>query len=191
MNKSELRILYKKKRAELSLADIARYNDLILIHFQKLSIPFIKCVHTYLPSLRLREPDTAPIISYLEFTNPELKVAIPSINNATGILDHFYLEENSLRITNKFGIEEVRDGESVNLSEIDLVLVPMLAFDKKGYRVGYGKGYYDKFLSLCRADAMIVGLCFFTPEEKIDDRNDFDIELDYCITPSEIFNFNK
>ena len=191
MNKSELRILYKKKRAELSLGEIARYNDLILIQFQKLSIPFINCVHTYLPSMQLREPDTAPIISYLEFTNPELKVAIPSINNATGILDHFYLEEKSQRKINQFGIEEVHDGEAVPLSEIDLVLVPMLAFDNQGYRVGYGKGFYDKFLSLCRADAMVVGLSFFPPEEKIDDRNEFDIALDYCITPSEIFNFNK
>ena len=191
MNKSELRILYKKKRAELSPADIARYNDLILIQFQKLSIQFINCVHTYLPSMKLREPDTAPIISYLEFTNPELKVAVPSINNATGILDHFYLEENSLRMINQFGIEEVHEGEAVPLTEIDLVLVPLLAFDKQGYRVGYGKGFYDKFLSLCRADALVIGLSFFAPEEKIDDCNEFDIQLDYCITPSEIFNFNK
>lgn len=191
MNKIELRLLYKKKRAELSLAEIARCNDLILIQFQKLSIQFINCVHTYLPSMQLREPDTAPIISYLEFTNPELKVAVPSINNGTGMLDHFFLEEESLRMINKFGIEEVHEGEPVSLSEIDLVLVPMLAFDNEGYRVGYGKGYYDKFLSLCRADALIVGLSFFAPVEKIDDRNEFDIALDYCITPSEIFNFNK
>jgi 5-formyltetrahydrofolate cyclo-ligase len=191
MNKSELRILYKKKRAELSLAEIARYNDLLLIQFQKLSMSFINCVHTYLPSLQLREPDTAPIIRYLEFTNPELKVAVPSINNATGILDHFYLEDTSIRTINKFGIEEVHGGETVSLSEIDLVLAPMLAFDTQGYRVGYGKGFYDKFLSLCRADAMIVGLCFFAPEEKIDDRNEFDIALDYCVTASGIFNFNK
>jgi 5-formyltetrahydrofolate cyclo-ligase len=191
MNKIELRLLYKKMRAELSLAEIARCNDLILIQFQKLSIQFINCVHTYLPSMQLREPDTAPIISYLEFTNPELKVAVPSINNGTGMLDHFFLEEESLRMINKFGIEEVHEGEPVSLSEIDLVLVPMLAFDNEGYRVGYGKGYYDKFLSLCRADALIVGLSFFAPVEKIDDRNEFDIALDYCITPSEIFNFNK
>lgn len=190
MNKSELRLVYKKKRAELSLAEIARFNDLILIQFQKLSIQFLNCVHTYLPSLQLREPDTAPIIGYLEFTNPGLKVAVPSLNNATGILDHFYLEEKSLRMINKFGIEEVHNGDPVSLSEIDLVLVPMLAFDKQGCRVGYGKGFYDKFLSLCRQDTLKVGLCFFGPEEKIDDTNNFDIALDYCVTPSEIFNFN-
>lgn len=191
MNKSELRLVYKKKRAELSFEEIARFNDLILIQFQKLSMQFLNCVHTYLPSLQLREPDTAPIIRYLEFTNPGLKVAVPSVNNATGALDHFYLEEKSLRMINKFGIEEVHNGDPVSLSEIDLVLVPMLAFDKHGYRVGYGKGFYDKFLSLCRSDALIVGLSFFTPEEKIDDRNEFDIALDHCVTPLEIFNFNK
>ncbi|MEO5501514.1 MAG: 5-formyltetrahydrofolate cyclo-ligase [Ginsengibacter sp.] len=191
MNKSELRLLYKKKRAELSSSEIARFNDLILIQFQKLSIGFINCVHTYLPSMKLREPDTALIIRYLEFTNPELKVAVPSINKISGILDHYYLEEQSLRMINKFGIEEVHEGEPVSISEIDLVLVPMLAFDNDGYRVGYGKGYYDKFLSLCRADTLVVGLSFFAPEEKIDDRNEFDIALNFCITPSEIFNFNK
>lgn len=191
MNKSELRLLYKRKRAALTLAEIARCNDLLLIHFQKLPLGFIHCVHTYLSSMQLREPDTAPIIRYMEFLNPELKIAVPSINSSTGTLEHFYLDEKSTRKINNFGIEEVHEGLPVAMAAIDLVLVPLLAFDRQGYRVGYGKGYYDKFLSLCRKDVLKVGLCFFEPEVVIDDRNEFDIALDYCITPAEIFNFNK
>ena len=80
-------------------------------------------------------------------------------------------------------------GEKIEATDIDLVITPLLAFDKKGYRVGFGKGFYDKLLAQCKHDVIKVGLSFFEAEEKIDDIKQNDIPLDYCITSDTIYSF--
>ena len=70
-----------------------------------------------------------------------------------------------------------------------MVILPLLAFDQQGYRVGYGKGFYDKFLSGCREDCLKVGFSYFEPIETIDDCNEFDVPLDLCITPQNVYVF--
>ena len=68
-------------------------------------------------------------------------------------------------------------------SEVDVVLVPGLAFDEGGHRVGYGRGFYDRFLALCRPDCLKVGLSYFEPISQITDIHAGDIRLDLLITP--------
>lgn len=70
-----------------------------------------------------------------------------------------------------------------------MVLIPLLAFDKNGYRVGYGKGFYDRFLAECRPDVVKVGLSVFEPIDEITDLNEFDIKMDFCITPNRVWQF--
>ena len=70
-----------------------------------------------------------------------------------------------------------------------MVFVPLLKKKKKGHRVGYGKGFYDKFLSECKPDAIKIGLSFFEPEELITDVFESDVKLDYCVTPNSIHAF--
>jgi 5-formyltetrahydrofolate cyclo-ligase len=189
MTKNELRIIYKEKRRELSVHDMDKFNDLILINFQKITLPFISCVHTYLASLNLGEVDTANIIRYLQFKNPEIKVAVPKVDFDTSSMYHYRLDHNVELKPNRFGIDEPSEGNIISKDEIDLVLIPLLAFDKNGFRVGYGKGYYDKFLSECNADVIKIGLSFFEPVGEIDDINPFDITLNYCVTPHGYFKF--
>jgi len=189
MKKQELRNLFKQKRKELSLHSIEKFNDLILINFQKLNLPYIECAHTYLPSLNQGEPETAFIIKYLQFKNPSLKVVVPKIDIQSGDIVNYHFDEGVEMIKNKYGIDEPKDGEIIDVIEIDMVLVPLLAFDKAGYRAGFGKGYYDKFLSRCRKNVLKIGLSFFEPVEKIEDISGFDIPLDYCVTPNETYIF--
>ena len=189
MTKSEIRIAYKEKRKTISLQEIEKFNDLILINFQKIKVPFIQCVHTYLPSLKLAEPDTSGIIRYLQFQNPELKVGVPKIDIRSGKLHHFHFDETVELMSNHYGIDEPREGTKIMEDEIDLALVPLLAFDSNGFRVGYGKGYYDRFLFHCRKDALKVGLSFFDPVDEIEDIDQFDIPLNYCVTPQQLFIF--
>ncbi len=189
MKKQDLRTLYKQKRKALSLQSIEKFNDLILINFQKLAFPSIECVHTYLSSLKLGEPETANIIKYLQFKNPLIKIVIPKVDIHSGNLAHFHYNEDLEMIKNEYGIDEPKHGNPISETEIDLVLIPLLAFDKAGYRVGYGKGYYDKFLSRSRKDVLKVGLSFFEPVEKIEDITSYDIPLDFCVTPNETFIF--
>lgn len=189
MTKKELRKIYHEKRKELSIHTIEKFNDLILINFQKINLPFINCVHTYLASLKLVEVDTAIIIRYLKFKNPHLKVAVPKIDIHSGNMRHFHLDEEVKLISNGYGIQEPDNAREIMEDEIDLVLVPLLAFDHRGYRVGYGKGYYDKFLTVCRPDVIKIGLSFFDPVDEISDVNVFDIPLDFCVTPHQLFDF--
>jgi len=189
MKKTELRLIYKDQRKSLTVQQIEKLNDLILINFQKIPLTFINCVHTFLASLKLAEPDTAQIIRFLEFKNPQLKVVVPKIDIRTGNLNHIHVDDSSELMENAFGISEPKDGEKITETDIDAVLVPLLAFDKSGYRVGYGKGFYDKFLVNCRKDTIKIGLSFFDPVEKIDDLNPLDIPLNYCATPKQLFIF--
>jgi len=69
------------------------------------------------------------------------------------------------------------------------VLVPLLSFDKKGFRVGYGKGFYDRFLMQCKSDCIKIGLSYFDPIDVIDDADEFDVPLDFCITPQKVYVF--
>ena len=77
--------------------------------------------------------------------------------------------------------------KAIYQSNPDLILVPLLGFDKKGNRVGYGKGFYDRFLAKCRSDVLKVGVSFFEPTDRISDVSPFDIRLDYCITPARVW----
>ena len=189
MTKQELRNLYKGKRKELSVHTIEKFNDLILINFQKIPLPFINCVHTYLASLQLGEADTALVIRYLQFKNPLIKIAVPKIDIISGNMIHYQVDEEVEMIKNKYGIDEPTGGDVVSEKEIDLVLIPLLAFDKNGYRVGYGKGYYDKFLSKCAPGVIKIGLSFFDPVEEVEDINAFDIPLNFCVTPHKLYIF--
>ena len=86
-------------------------------------------------------------------------------------------------------IHEPLTGIVADAGIIDMIFVPMLIFDKEGYRVGYGKGFYDKYLEHCRKDCIKAGFCYFEPMDKIDDPHKFDIPLDICITPYNVYVF--
>ncbi|MEO6683007.1 MAG: 5-formyltetrahydrofolate cyclo-ligase [Ginsengibacter sp.] len=189
MTKSELRIIYKEKRRKLTPQKIDKFNDLILINFQKLNFPHVKCVHTYLASSKLVEVDTTNIVRYLQFKNPELQIAVPKIDVHSNSLYHYEFSENVQLVPNSYGISEPMEGKRIETKDLDVVLVPLLAFDKKGYRVGYGKGYYDKFLADCRLDVMSIGLSYFDPVEEIIDIDEYDLPLNYCITPTRFIRF--
>ncbi len=189
MTKAELRKKYKEKRKQISWKEKAQWIDLILINFQKLELPFINCVHTYIAIDEQNETDTEHITSYLKFINPGVKIAVPKINLDAGEMKHYIFNEDVETFTNSFGIIEPVNGEKVEAKEIDIVITPLLAFDKQGYRVGYGKGFYDKFFTQCREDVIKIGVSFFDAEDAIDNINEHDIPLDYCVTPQTVYSF--
>ena len=81
------------------------------------------------------------------------------------------------------------NGFEIKPKKLQVVFVPLLAYDFYGNRVGYGKGYYDKFLAKCGEKCLKIGLSFFTPEKKIL-VSPIDIKIDLCVTPKKIYNFN-
>jgi 5-formyltetrahydrofolate cyclo-ligase len=189
MLKAELRKIYKEKRFSLSAKDKNKLDDLLLIQFQKLEIDIPALIMTYAPFEKMNEFDPQLITDYFYFKNPNQTLFYPVINELDDTLSCEVVNDETTFELNKYGIAEPIDGLPMFPEEIDLILVPLLAFDTHGYRVGYGKGYYDKFFKECRADVVKVGISYFDPVDAIDDINAFDVKLNYCITPTANYLF--
>jgi 5-formyltetrahydrofolate cyclo-ligase len=98
-------------------------------------------------------------------------------------------QADSIFEANEYNIPEPLDNEVAKPTLLDIVIVPVLAFDLEGNRVGYGKGFYDRYLKQCRKDCLKIGLSYFEPVDAIEDRDEFDVPLDLCITPQRTYVF--
>ncbi|MGV3539449.1 MAG: 5-formyltetrahydrofolate cyclo-ligase, partial [Rufibacter sp.] len=115
-------------------------------------------VHTFLPIQKQQEINTWPIIQRLWKEFPEVQVAVPVTNAIDFSMTHYLLTPDSDLQKNQWGIPEPVNALPAPESEMNLVLVPLLAFDAQGHRVGYGKGFYDRFLALIPAASQKIGL---------------------------------
>ncbi|MDB3883955.1 5-formyltetrahydrofolate cyclo-ligase, partial [Flavobacteriaceae bacterium] len=89
----------------------------------------------------------------------------------------------------QLGIREPISSNQKDASLLEVIFIPLLIFDKLGHRVGYGGGYYDKFLGNIKDDVLKIGLSLFEPIDKIQDIERHDIRLDYSITPKKVYDF--
>ena len=181
MKKQELRALYKQKRKDLTEIQIKGLQENIYQQIYNLDFSTVKNVHLFLSMPKFKEIDTAPLITY--FRNKNKRIVVSKCNFKDNTLSHFYLEENTVISLNKFGVLEPVAAELVEENKLDLIFIPMLISDDKKFRVGYGKGFYDRFLLNCRKDAKFIGLNFFPPITAIEDKNEFDIPLHQVIYP--------
>lgn len=104
-------------------------------------------------------------------------------------MNHFLLSDNTKIQKNSWNIPEPSNGIPIETSMIDVVFVPLLAFDINGHRVGYGKDFYDRFLLNCNQDTIKIGLSFFENTSEIKGIHDSDVALNYCVTPYGIHEF--
>lgn len=192
MNKSALRKEYLNKRKLLTREEEENFNTLIASHVEKFLInkPF-RIVHIFLPQLNSRETDTWKIISVIRKSFPSIQIVVPYVIPGTRQMAHYVLKAQTKLITNAWNIPEPDPVTSrkIEPEHIDAVFVPLLAFDESGFRAGYGGGYYDRFFSTCRPDVVRIGLSFFDPVKEIEDKNEFDIAMNFCITPFQLYRF--
>jgi 5-formyltetrahydrofolate cyclo-ligase len=190
MIKADLRKLYLQKRLSLSDAEYAHLNfQLFNMFFETIDLSFVNTLHSFLPLKQNHEPDTWNIIARVQQEFPHIKISIPRVNRSTREIENFFFEGLQQLQPDPWGIPEPTGGLSTPDDAIDIVLVPLLAFDKKGHRVGYGKGFYDKFLSRCKPTCRRIGLSLFPPIEEISDANDFDQSLNHVVTPHKRHDF--
>jgi len=190
MTKAELRKKYLNERLSLSEKDVDDYNhDICENFFAKLDLSKINILHSFIPMEKTKEPDTWIIINKVKNQFPHIRISIPRINVQSIVIENFFFEDPRQLKTNTWGIPEPEYGVPTATDAIDMVLVPMLIADRSGHRVGYGKGFYDKFLSTCKPSCIPVGLCFYEPIERIDDVNELDMPLRYCVTPHKVHQF--
>lgn len=190
MDKASLRKIFLEKRKGLSRSQYWMLMNQIMDQVRQIDWSHYRLVHIFLPIKKHLEIDTFSILDYFKHEAPHLEIIIPRTNFETLEMESvLYDHEHTILVRNKYDIPEPLYGKIVQNNQIDLVLLPLLAFDKQGNRVGYGKGFYDRFLSLCRPDVKKVGISLFAPVEEISDINQFDNKLDFCICPDKIWTF--
>lgn len=186
MLKKELRLSYLQLRYELSSETISNYSLEIANSLLDLPVWTYNYYHLFLSITENNEIDTSFILSILQ--GKDKNIVLPKVLENKGLI-HYLLTDSTVLRKNKWNIPEPEDGLEVSPLKIDVVFIPLLAFDKQGYRVGYGKGFYDKFLKECREDVVKIGLSLFEPVDKISDIEKHDISMDYCVTPKEVYTF--
>lgn len=191
MIKKELRQKYKELRRNLSEETIEEWSLQIANQLIRLDIWHHNFYHLFLPIEIHKEVNTEYILQVL--AGKDKNIVISKSDFETREMTHFLLTDSTKISKNEYGIPEPIETEingiEINSKKIDVVFVPLLAFDEKGHRVGYGKGFYDKFLSECKPEVLKIGLSFFESENLISDVLPTDIQLDLCITPSKVYNF--
>ena len=180
MTKKELRIRYKNLRDQINLDNIHDKSILIANNTLKLPIWGRDFYHVFLSIKEKKEVDTEPLLTIL--SGKDKHIVLSKSDFETKTMTNYLLTDNSKLKINNYGIPEPFDG-------IDVVFIPLLAFDKKGNRVGYGQGFYDRFLHQCKKDIIKVGLSFFNAEDSISDTSLQDVKLDFCVTPEKIYEF--
>ena len=190
MTKAYLRKKYIARRQSLDEENYQQKSQQIEKHFfQQFNLAHYSHVHIYLAMAERREVATRGIIQTLFSQYPEVVVAAPQlVGQPTRIASRIITPESTLK-AHPWGIQEPAEGKSIAATSFDMVILPVIAFDVQGYRVGYGKGHYDRFLAQCRPDVTKVGLCFETPVSTITDLHAYDVPMDYCITPSQVFSW--
>lgn len=187
MFKKDLRLNYDQLRKNLGQEILQQHSIQIANQLLNLSIWHLSNFHLFMSISARKEIDTQPIMTILQ--GKDKNIIVPKMDGDT--LKHYLLTDNTQFSSNKWGIPEPDNGFLINEKKIDIVFVPLLAYDKMGNRVGYGKGYYDGFLKKCKDNVIKVGLSFFDPVALISDVADHDIKLNYCVTPNKIYSFSE
>ncbi len=187
MTKTELRTQYKALRKNLSEAEIEEMSLAIANGVLSLDVWNKTYFHVFLPIEEQKEINTEFLLHLLSGKDKE--IVISKSDFTTRKMTHFLLTDNTKIKKNVYNIPEPVDGIEVPSSKIEVVFVPLLAFDLVGNRVGYGKGFYDQFLAECRPETIKIGLSFFEAENSIAGIFEKDVRLDFCITPKKCYPF--
>lgn len=185
--KTFLRSQYKNKRLSLTKQEVDYLSQRVSKQLKKLDIWKLQNYHIFISIGKNNELDTSLIINKLK--SEQKSIIVPKISNNE--LFHVEINEKTEFSINEYGIIEPNNGNYFKIENLDIVFIPLLVFDLQGHRVGYGKGYYDRFLKLTNSNTLKIGLSLFDPIYQIEDINNNDIKLDYCITPTNVHKFNK
>ena len=182
MTKKEIRTYYLEKRKEITEEKLEHISISIANQFFKqFDLSLVEYLHVFIPIKKIKEVNTWHIIN-------RIWKEYPHINIATSItfkdkLEHCLIDGDTIFIDDKWGIPTPQNTQKISAEKIDLVITPLLAFDENLNRVGYGKGYYDKFFSECKSDVQKIGVSLFPSlDKKIDDTDKYDIALDEVVS---------
>ncbi len=183
--KRDLRQLFRNKRSKLSSQELSDASVRIFEQIKTAKVIEGKLVMLYMSSQNHQELPIEVMFSLSEHYN----VCVPKVINKNGGMEAVVWSKDMPASTNEWGIKEPLSDTYIAPEKIDTVVVPLMCFDKAGHRVGFGKGYYDRFLGRCSKEVKTIGLSYFEPVDKITDVETTDIPLDVVITPKKVYRF--
>jgi 5-formyltetrahydrofolate cyclo-ligase len=189
MIKNTVRKEFLQRRMNILEEELQQQTQLIASNFRKLILPPVNYLLSYNALASRHEFEVSVCEQIVKEQNPLVRIAWPKIHVDMLDMEAGLVESDGLFIKNRFNILEPIGGTIVPPHQLELIFVPLVAFDERGYRVGYGKGYYDRYLAQCRTDAVKIGFSFFEAVEYIEDIDEFDVPLNFCITPHRIYEF--
>jgi len=187
VTKAEIRKKYKTLRNKLSQIEVDDLSLEIVNSALKLPIWEYSYYHVFLTIEDKKEINTNYILSIL--SGKDKNTVVSKSDASTGLMTNFLLTDNTKLKKSAFNVPEPVDGIEIDNNKIEVVFIPLLGFDNQGNRVGYGKGFYDRFLASCKPETVKIGLSFFEAEDTIIDISGQDEKLDYCVTPKKIYKF--
>ncbi|WP_121667357.1 5-formyltetrahydrofolate cyclo-ligase [Mesonia aquimarina] len=185
--KSELRKRYKKKRAQLSEQELEEKSLAIANKTLELDIWQYSFYHIFLSIEKLHEINTEFLLHILSGKDKNIVISKSDFKSLE--MKHFLLTDSTAIKNNEWGIPEPVNGIEIQPNQLEVIFIPLLAFDKNGHRIGYGKGFYDRFLEKCAPKTIKIGLSFFEAEQENFKALPTDIALDYCVTPEKVYRF--
>lgn len=180
--KTELRKKYKLLRKKITLEKREVYSKAIFNIIESEFDIKNKNVSIFLPIEKFEEINTWHLIDSIN-----ANFFVPVVKSKD--LIHIKYENKTQLKTSDWGIDEPLFGEETIPSNFDFVIVPLLAYDVNGNRIGYGAGFYDHFLKDCNPECKFIGISFFDAEINVIDTFPSDIPLHYCVTPKGIMKF--
>lgn len=189
MNKNKIRLKYKKLREEVTPEQNEEWSLEIANKLLQVPIWNYSYYHLFLSISEKKEVNTQTILHILQ--GKDKNVVLSKSDFKSGELTNFLLTDSTVIKKNSWGIPEPVSGIEIPPEKIEVVFVPLLAFDQRGNRIGYGKGFYDRFLSQCTHKVVKVGISFFEAEKDPLEATSLDVPLDYCVTPEKIYNFKN
>ncbi len=187
MTKAQIRKKYKTLRAALSEEQIENQSLAIANQLLKLNIWDCEFYHIFLTIEEQIEIQTEYILNIL--SGKDKNIVVSKSNFEDYSMSHFLLTDSTKLKANSYNIPEPVHGIPIEDSLINVVFIPLLAFDAKGHRIGYGKGFYDRFLANCKPNTLKIGLSFFEPETEEFTASTNDVKLNYCVTPKSVHEF--
>ena len=189
MYKQGLRAMFLEKRKTLSQEERAlRSKKDCAQAIQLIQNSNYKKIHLFLPIERNKEVDTKAIYLFLKASS-EYEVILPKVDYVTNQLVHIQLTDKSELVKARFGILEPNVGIITAPSQMDCIFVPLISFDRIGNRIGYGGGYYDRFLKDISSSAIKIGLAITPPLDSIPYSETYDVQLDQCISHHGLYTF--
>lgn len=194
MTKPALRRTTLARRGALTAAEVAtRSAQLSAQLFQHFAVAEWRWLHVFLPLVGKNEPNTWAIIRRVWAEMPPVRLAAPVVQPDGIFLKHYELTAATPLVANRWGIAEPAGAPAAEVAPaaFDAVLVPLLACDAVGQRVGYGGGFYDQFLTQCRPGTAFIGLNVLdeAPTGRVADALPTDVPLTALITPGGVWRF--